>query len=132
MKAYKLVDEVILPTIELFRVDSQVHNNKIEFSDHLSTDLTCFVDKQRIQQILINLIQNSLKFAPDGTVIYVEVNTILKLDGTLFFYIKVTDQGQDYVDDLQQLVQQPQSAHDLTANSMTTSRETHGLGLQIC
>lgn len=93
-----------MPTIELFRVDSMASNKKIEFSDRLETDLTCFVDKQRIQQILINLLQNSLKFTAKGTTIFVEVNTFLGPEGKLFFYIKVSDQGQDLEDDLQQIV----------------------------
>ncbi len=55
-KIKDLLDEI------LFAFKSQLHKKSIEVSNVLSADLLIMADKDRIEQVLVNLIDNAIKF----------------------------------------------------------------------
>ena len=70
---------------------SQIVNNKIELSSYLSTqNIFVKADKERIIQVISNLLNNAIKFTEEGIIL---VNTELKDNGYVFVTIKDTGQG---------------------------------------
>lgn len=51
------------------------------------------IDKLRVQQILINLIQNSIKYSKTGDTITIEISTNSSVEGTLNVEFRVIDKG---------------------------------------
>lgn len=69
------------------RYQVQVQNSKSEFYFHLPETLTLEIDKLRIEQVLINLITNALKYAPGSP-----IDVTLNAEGGMAV-IKVADKG---------------------------------------
>lgn len=62
----------------------------ITFECSFAEDLPLFYgDKMRVQQVLINLFSNAIKFSPDNSMVRVEI----RLDGDRFFHLSVRDEG---------------------------------------
>lgn len=60
---YALIEQVIQPVIELMKVHADIAKVIFEFRSFVQEDPHVQVDKLRTQQILINLIQNAIKFS---------------------------------------------------------------------
>lgn len=74
---------------------------QIQFKCLIPEDYFYQVDKQRVQQILINLISNSLKFSPRNSQITIQVEAWQQADGYADVHISVIDEGQG-IDESQQ------------------------------
>lgn len=78
---------LIAHTIEGFQL--QAHRTGVKLKTSVPTDLPpVFVDPQKIEQVLVNLIHNGIKFSPGGSV---EVNASQESDN--FITVTVSDTG---------------------------------------
>lgn len=88
------LDEVLEQLINI--VSFKIEEQKIDFSMHKDVEIPTFFwgDPKRIEQVLLNLVNNSLKFTQDGSV-YVSIRLVAKSkDGyRLEFSIKDTGIG---------------------------------------
>ncbi|GKY89461.1 sensor histidine kinase [Sinisalibacter aestuarii] len=90
---------------------------------HLPKDTRVFVDKMRIEQVLVNLLSNAIKFSnPGGRVV---VNTELADDRVR---ISVTDEGMGLPENASERIFQPFSQIDSSATRQVGGT---GLGLSI-
>jgi two-component system phosphate regulon sensor histidine kinase PhoR len=112
--------DLILPSLE--RMKLQADRSKIDISFNCPDNLP-FVkaDPQRIEQVLINLLHNAIKFTPPGGKIQVEV---VQKDDQLLFSIKDTGVGVA-PEDIQRIFER-----FYKADKARSSRGT-GLGLSI-
>lgn len=85
---------------------------------------TIYADGDRLIQVLINLLSNSIKFSPAGTTV-----TLSSVPLGEFIELRVTDQGRgipaDYLDSVFERFKQ-------VKKSDSTNRKGTGLGLAIC
>jgi light-regulated signal transduction histidine kinase (bacteriophytochrome) len=86
--------------------------------------LTVFADKERILQVLVNLISNAIKFSPPQSQIVVSSSPTDK--GCL---VKVTDQGRGIPEDSRELIFQ---RFKQVETADRTEKGGIGLGLAIC
>ena len=77
--SYRFNKDVVIPVIEMLTVHADVASIKLEVKNTLIGDPIVSVDKLRVQQLLINLIQNAIKFSTKKRPVRVE---IYKLFGT--------------------------------------------------
>ena len=61
-----LVAEVIYPIHSIFKMQAESSKVNLEFINEIATDPYVKVDKTRVQQIMVNLVQNALKFSSSG------------------------------------------------------------------
>lgn len=121
----ELLEEIFIyfnNQLELLGANSQVN---IILSEKLPEESRiAVIDYQKIKQILINLLSNSLKFTKQGKV---EFGVYIK-DKRLCFY--VTDTGIGIPVDQQQIIFEPfRQANDSNSDAF---RKGTGLGLSIC
>lgn len=109
----------------LAMIGSTAREKQLNLEMNLSSTLPRYLigDQYRLEQVLLNLIGNAVKFTAQGTVI-VAVQT---LDDTLEF--TVTDTGPGIPEDKQELIFQTFSQAD---SSSTRKFGGTGLGLAIC
>lgn len=81
-----LVD-MIEQLINMFQIQAQAKNLKLNFSHQERLPDHVIVDERRLRQVLINLISNAIKFTPDGS-----VTVDLKYRNQVA-YITITDSG---------------------------------------
>jgi signal transduction histidine kinase len=96
----------------------QIKNNGIANGSVIS-----IIDREKTDLILKNLISNSIKFSPDGSVI----NLVISLEGG-HLLIEVSDHGKGIATTDQQIVFDRFKQLDEKINSINTG---HGLGLSI-
>ncbi len=114
---------------------------KIALTRHNSSEITSFVsispdvpqkligDPTRIQQVLVNLLNNALKFTPQGTIgITVSIQSVISKD-LVILSIKVSDTGIGIPADKADKIFQPFTQIDET---ITRKYGGTGLGLSIC
>lgn len=80
--------------------------------------MTAYFDKDRLQQVLANLLSNSLKFSPNGGVITIELEENESGDNIF----SITDQGQGI----------PAESLPFVFDKYWTGGSGNGLGLYIC
>ena len=99
----------------------QMHNNKIEFKTALPEVMTVIMDKKLIERVLINLINNSIKFTPAGGQIVVKCNKEKDLA-----IIAISDNGVGIAkEDLEKVFQ------EFYRTSVTATMPGTGLGLSL-
>jgi signal transduction histidine kinase len=77
-----LIDQVVKPIVDLFKANAAVQNVRIILEKSELKKDQHEADKTRIQQILINLMSNAIKFSKSGDRIIVSVRqTKLRVDG---------------------------------------------------
>jgi signal transduction histidine kinase len=87
-------------------------------------DLSCFIDEDRIVQVLVNLLGNAIKFSPSGSTIVIETQTTRD-----FVKVRVVDQGRGIPQDMLPHVFEKFMQVD---KSDGTRGKGFGLGLSIC
>jgi PAS domain S-box-containing protein len=88
-------------------------------------DLWLQSDQQKLNQIVINLIANAIKFTPQG---HVRVQTNLQLTDATVLHIEVSDTGAGIAAEMQERIFRP---FEQTETGLRTPEST-GLGLAIC
>lgn len=112
--------KLLLDTIHLMKSQANLHNISINFTDYINEDLTIYVDKNQIKQVLINLIQNAIEEMESGG----EINILLNknnLENQI--EISVMDQGSGI---------DPEILNNLFTPFLTTKTTGTGLGLSVC
>jgi PAS domain S-box-containing protein len=111
-----------------FREDTQVKNrSNLQFRLNLpdpEKKVIVSTDPSRLKQVFVNLIQNALKFTPDG---FVEVGFSLQEDKKIRFYVR--DTGIGIPDDKKRIIFERFRQID---ESHTREYGGTGLGLAIC
>lgn len=114
------VDTIILSVAKLCQMQSQIHTVKTEIADNLPM---LSLDKDRMIQVLYNLVNNAIKYSPDGGDV-----TVRAYEKDSALHISVVDQGMGLKpEDLKQVFNK-----FFRVNSMKTSNiGGTGLGLAI-
>jgi PAS domain S-box-containing protein len=111
-----------------FREDTQVKNrSNLQFRLNLpgpEKKVIIITDPSRLKQVFVNLIQNALKFTPDG---FVEVGFSLQEDKKIRFYVR--DTGIGIPEDKKRIIFERFRQID---ESHTREYGGTGLGLAIC
>lgn len=100
------------------------HNAEVKILCSLNPGLEAYMDKDRVQQVLTNLISNAIKFSPRGGVI--RVSTGQTRSGELL--VNVQDQGPGISEEDQQLIFQKFRQGSSSENPIVKGT---GLGLAI-
>lgn len=59
------IKELILNLITNYKKQAEIKNIESEFEGYIDNDFVIYVDKEKISQVISNLINNSIKFIPD-------------------------------------------------------------------
>jgi CheY-like chemotaxis protein len=86
-------------------------------------------DSERIEQIILNLAGNSVKFCEQGGAITIVVDYKLTEDGSVNLHFAISDTGVGIVDEAQDHIFEPFVQAD---NSISRNYGGTGLGLAIC
>ena len=97
---------------------------EIQLNENISDDITVYGDKEKLIQVLNNLIYNSIKFSKKKGVISIEAEECK--EGVSFI---VTDNGIGWKDFEEKALFQAFTPYKRTG---TEGEETTGLGLSIC
>jgi len=117
------IQEIVERSVRLVTVAAESKN--ISIANNLPDGLpVIFVDSRMVQQMLINILTNAVKFTPDGGNIV--VNAGVEDDGT--FRVAVSDNGVGIEEDYLENVLAPFSQVD---GSYTREQEGTGLGLAL-
>ncbi|MCH6199171.1 ATP-binding protein [Aquiflexum sp. LQ15W] len=114
-----------------FKIFSGLLKEKsIYFSSHFDENLPEFVelDKDKLRQILINIIGNAIKFTPEGGEISVNVSGEVIFDRNLILNFEVIDNGIGIPSDKIEMLAKPFVQLD---SSSTRRHQGTGLGLAI-
>jgi PAS domain S-box-containing protein len=107
-------------------VESLLQQKQLHFSADVRPGLAARADRDKCQQILLNLLGNAAKFTPAGGRVRIEAGTSGQLPERL--YIRVHDTGIGIPEDKLEAVFQPFVQVDATR---TRTAEGSGLGLAI-
>jgi PAS domain S-box-containing protein len=107
-------------------VEPQMAAKALVFDVEADSPLAVFADREKVQQIVINLLSNSIKFTPEGGRISVTTGTRADAPGSVF--LRVTDTGIGIAPEKQASVFEPFVQVDM---SRTRRSEGTGLGLAI-
>jgi len=121
-----VLDELIGNVADIMAPMIQENNNKFVVHSRLGA-VILFSDRQKIKQVLLNLLSNAAKFTRNGEIAVIVDNTIS--DHGASISITVTDTGAGISDVAQRFIFEEfaqDSNHSLTNHSGT------GLGLSIC
>jgi PAS domain S-box-containing protein len=102
----------------------QAHANEVTIDTRLEPGVFALADKRRLDQVLMNLLANAVKFTPSGGRITVSTG---KENGAAYLRVKDTGIGLR-AEDLNKLFQPFSQAH----NPMEQTKVGSGLGLYIC
>ena len=85
-----MVPDLIIPTAEIFK--GQIYMQSIKLNVSIPEDnSTVNVDKVRVQQVVINLISNALKFTPRKGAIRLKIEKSVISDSKIGYRIIVHD-----------------------------------------
>lgn len=120
-QSVELMDEVVAEALRHINRNSQEHVIKVRSSQEL---LLARIDAKLIVQVIINLVDNAIKYTPPGSVIEIYTD---KRDS--WIVLSVADNGPGVPDD------QKTHVFDMFysgANKIADSRRSLGLGLSLC
>ena len=123
------INRIVEDAVQIMKAIASVKSIAINLK-FLQDETIVNVDPTRLQQVIINLISNAIKFSPNGSTIEVLVARSIKK--TEYKYIlSVTDHGIGISEEEQKSLFTPffQSSSD-TSQKMNSGG--HGLGLSIC
>ena len=69
------VENVVNSVIEMFSAEAQEKNIALSFSEK-NGNLSAFVDPQRFEQVISNLVGNAIRYVPEGGKVWVTANEI--------------------------------------------------------
>ena len=105
-------------------VEPQLESKKLHFDSAVPNDLTALADQEKVQQILLNLITNAIKFTPEEGKV--------RVDGGEYpdrrVYLRVKDTGIGIPGDMTEKIFEPFIQVD---SSHSRTHEGTGLGLAI-
>jgi two-component system CheB/CheR fusion protein len=117
------IPAVVKKAVESIQLMAKIKNIAIQI--HASQDIGLVRgDALRIQQILWNILTNSIKFSYENTTINIHVNNV-QLDGSGFVSVRIVDQGISFAPAFLPKMFQRFSQED----SSTTNRAHGGLGI---
>ena len=105
-------------------VEPQIERKELRFEMSVRDDLRAKADRDKVQQILLNLLTNAIKFTTMGGSVCVEGGALDEMQ----VFLKVTDSGTGIPSDMLEKVFEPFIQVDA---SRTRSTEGTGLGLAI-
>ncbi len=115
------LSEIIKPAVSM--VANAVKQKKIELLLETSVDPTVRADKERMIQVLINLVANAVKFSPENSVIQISTESDNK-----FAFIKVKDEGRGVPESMRSSIFE---RFKQVKKSDSKDRKGSGLGLAI-
>lgn len=120
-RSVELMDEVVTEALRHIDRKSEEHSIQIHTEQEL---LLAYMDAKLIVQVLINLVDNAIKYTPAGSVI----DICMKKDGK-WIVVSVSDNGPGIPD-----AQKPHIFEMFYsgANQIADSRRSLGLGLALC
>lgn len=123
--------ELVINRIDLLSL--QAKEKRIQIESHVAQDVPLRIvgDPVRFDQILTNLIGNSIKFTPEGGKVSVGVRKLESIDddACVTLLCEVTDNGIGIAEDVRHKLFKPFSQAD---SSTTRKYGGTGLGLSIC
>lgn len=122
MESYELIP-LVKEAIEANENYAQQYNVKIEFKENLPSDTRVLVDKNRLVQVITNLISNAAKFSPPDNNIEI---SIFKYNQTI--RVSITDYGAGIPEEFRNKIFEKFAQAD---SSITRQRGGTGLGLNI-
>ena len=104
---------------------------KIHFQVDLEIDEQEYykIDKIRLQQILLNILSNSVKYTPSGGFIELKIQEIRRSSGRVTHQFMIRDNGEGMSEEFQSKVFQP---FEQEKNKKIVGETGTGLGLAIC
>lgn len=112
------LSELVSEALELIRILAHEKSIQIDWQDQPGPSLSC--DRQKLQQVVLNLLGNAVKFSPPGT------HIVVQSDGHT---LAVTDQGPGIPEQELCRLFQP---FGKTSVRPTGGESSSGLGLAIC
>ncbi len=106
------------------RAEAETHRHMLTFSSVHNMPMRIYADKERIEQVITNIIGNAIKYTPDGG----QVDVSLSLDGNDSYKIVVKDNGVGIAED--DLVHLFERFYRVDKSRSTDAGGT-GLGLSI-
>ncbi len=114
-------------TIMLPMAEARSQNFIVDTSGLVDTMVSC--DRQRLTQVLTNLVQNAIKFTPEGgRIILKVVQKTCQVDGYGAFVFSVEDNGCGISEAFRKRVFEP---FEQESNPFSKTNEGNGLGLSI-
>lgn len=110
--------ELIAKQIELVRPRAESHHINIQTQSRISVDLTLSLDRVRMEQVILNLLINSMEAMPEGG----DLSVILEQTNDELL-IHFRDSGPGIPDEL---------AHQVFDPYFTTKTNGSGMGLALC
>ena len=119
---FKTIVKLITPHVQSKNIEFRMHSDELPFS-------TLFIDVGRIQQVIMNIVGNAVKFTPEyGTIDFSITNLSVK-DGIITDKIVIKDSGIGISPEFLPHLFEPFAQEDATRNS---SQQGTGLGMSIC
>lgn len=115
----ELVTGIVATAIKYWQDAQTEQNNKVKLLNNMDTDKYIYADDAKIQEVVINLLDNAAQHSPAGKDITIE----LSQQGHEFVTVKIIDQGSGV---------KPQTEERVFEPFYTTRKKGTGLGLAIC
>lgn len=117
----ELVNEVILEALHHISKDKKEHNIQVNLEDDF---LLAEIDSQLFMQVIINIVNNAIKYTPIDSIIAISAN---RVQDTI--NIKISDTGEGIPDDSKEKLFE---MFYTRKNDKGDSRRGLGLGLALC
>jgi len=119
------LEEVILNVTNTFRQPARIKSLSLEVNIAPGTPAYVLGDSGRLQQVLINLVGNAIKFTPAGSVV-LSVSIKQQSDANTMLLFEVTDTGIGIAKHAQKRI-----FHEFTQADESTTRRFGGTGLGL-